>query len=70
MCVCSVVPLCASALLYALQADIARWRRDDLPLDIWGLDMDWRIWAHGEEGKGYFVNTKLFPDMRGVHSGP
>ena len=26
----------------AAEADIARWRSDDLPLDIWGLDMDWR----------------------------
>jgi hypothetical protein len=25
----------------AAEADIARWRSDDLPIDIWGLDMDW-----------------------------
>ena len=49
------------------EADIERWRKDDLPIDIWGLDMDWRIWAHGEEGKGYFINTKLFPDMAGFY---
>ena len=33
-----------------------------------GLDMDWRIWANGEEGKGYFINKKLFPDMAGFYS--
>lgn len=49
------------------EADIARWRADDLPIDIWGLDMDWRIWANGEEGKGYFINTELFPDMAGFY---
>ena len=37
----------------AAEADILRWRKDDLPLDIWGLDMDWRVWANGMEGKGY-----------------
>ena len=52
----------------AAEADILRWRADDLPIDIWGLDMDWRIWANGEEGKGYFINTKLFPDMAGFYS--
>ena len=52
----------------AAMADIERWRKDDLPIDIWGLDMDWRIWAGGEEGKGYFINEKLFPDMRGFYS--
>jgi len=45
------------------ESDIARWRDDDLPIDIWGLDMDWRIWAGGMEGKEYKVNTKLFPNM-------
>ncbi len=47
----------------AAESDIRRWRADDLPIDIWGLDMDWRIWANGMEGKGYFVNTKLFPNI-------
>ncbi len=52
----------------AAEADIARWRSDDLPIDIWGLDMDWRIWANGEEGKGYFINKELFPDMSGFYA--
>ena len=45
------------------ESDILRWRADDLPIDIWGLDMDWRIWRNGMEGKGYFVNTTLFPNI-------
>jgi hypothetical protein len=44
-------------------ADIARWKSEDLPLDIWGLDMNWRITAGGMEGKEYKINTKLFPNM-------
>eukprot|EP00040_Diaphanoeca_grandis_P012991 m.65720 g.65720 ORF g.65720 m.65720 type:complete len:903 (-) comp23596_c0_seq1:497-3205(-) len=51
----------------AAEDDIAHWRRDDLPIDIWGLDMDWRIWKGGEEGKGYFINTTLFPNMSGFY---
>eukprot|EP00935_MAST-01C_sp_MAST-1C-sp1_P000816 g816.t1 len=45
-------------------SDIARWKSDDLPLDIWGLDMNWRVTAGGMEGKEYKVNTALFPNMR------
>lgn len=52
----------------AAEADIARWRHDDLPIDIWGLDMDWRVIAAGMEGKEYKVNTADFPDMRGFYS--
>ena len=52
----------------AAEADIERWRQDDLPIDIWGLDMDWRVWKNGEEGKGYFINKALFPDMAGFYS--
>jgi hypothetical protein len=44
-------------------ADIARWKSEDLPLDIWGLDMNWRITAGGMEGKEYKINTALFPNM-------
>jgi hypothetical protein len=44
-------------------ADITHWKRDDLPLDIWGLDMNWRITKGGMEGKEYAVNTALFPNM-------
>lgn len=52
----------------AAEADIARWRRDELPIDIWGLDMDWRVIANGMEGKEYKVNTEDFPDMRSFYS--
>lgn len=47
------------------ETDIKRWRSDDLPLDIWGLDMNWRVTANGEEGKCYCINTDLFPNMTG-----
>ena len=52
----------------AAEADIARWRADDLPIDIWGLDMDWRIWENGMEGKEYKINAELFPDMRAFYA--
>ena len=32
------------------------------------LDMDWRNWKNGEEGKAYSINTDLFPDMKGFYS--
>jgi hypothetical protein len=49
----------------AVESDMERWTTERLPIDIWGLDMDWRVIAGGEEGKCYCVNKELFPDMEG-----
>ncbi|HEX2951881.1 MAG TPA: TIM-barrel domain-containing protein, partial [Armatimonadota bacterium] len=40
-------------------ADIAHYRNDDFPLDVFVVDTDWRVGGSG----GYDVNTTLFPDM-------
>ncbi|CAK0793240.1 unnamed protein product [Prorocentrum cordatum] len=43
--------------------DIEQWDTDDLPLDVWGLDMNWR---HVSDGKDRFYdhpNTDLFSNF-------
>ena len=31
------------------KGEVERWRADDLPIDIWALDMNWRDTPHGHE---------------------
>lgn len=55
------------------KGEVARWRNDDLPIDIWALDMNWRDTPHGHEPscpdpvqceRHYNCpNVKLFPDF-------
>ena len=47
-------------------AMIARWRREDVPLDILVVDTEWKDTSkNGNDGNGtgYDVNTDLYPDM-------
>ena len=47
------------------KGEIERWGTDDLPLDVWGLDMNWRsMGPPGDAGHFYnYSNTELFPDF-------
>lgn len=44
-------------------ADIRRWRELALPLDVWGLDVDWRRRRSRAEERRYVVDTARFPNM-------
>ena len=54
-------------------ADVLRWESDHLPLDVWGLDMNWRNVTSGQDGptgatgnpeRHYnHPNTTLFPNF-------
>ncbi len=43
---------------------IDRYRAEEIPLDVFVVDTDWRVGA----SHGYSVNTDLFPDMEGFLS--
>eukprot|EP00039_Didymoeca_costata_P024413 m.10222 g.10222 ORF g.10222 m.10222 type:complete len:875 (-) comp4226_c0_seq1:67-2691(-) len=51
--------------------EVEQWRSDDLPIDIWGMDMNWRNSPKGhddhyEEGMDHYYTyprTDLFPDF-------
>ena len=50
-----------------------RWEKDQLPLDVWGLDMNWRNVTRGQDGPTGAIgnpersynhpNTTLFPNF-------
>lgn len=44
-------------------ADINRWEIDRLPLDVWGLDMNWRNTTHDQDRYYNHPNTTLFPNF-------
>lgn len=63
-----LVPLYALGLWYSRYhpydeatalATIDRFRRAEIPLDVFTLDTDWRVGA----SSGYGINEKLFPDL-------
>ena len=43
--------------------DIAHWTNNSLPLDIWGLDMNWRRTDNKEDRSYDYPNTDLFADF-------
>ena len=55
------------------KSDIARWNQGHLPLDIWGLDMNWRDtqsdsnddFALSPDFLYKYPNTTAFPDFAG-----
>jgi len=46
------------------QDDLAHWEAGQLPLDLWGLDMNWRNTSSGQERYYDHPNTALFPDWK------
>lgn len=59
------------------KGEVLRWSTDKLPLDVWGLDMNWRNADNGHmpDYKPYmdhyytYPNTDLFPDFLGNGTG-
>lgn len=45
------------------KADISRWQSGKLPLDVWGLDMNWRNTSDQQDRYYDHPNTALFPDF-------
>jgi hypothetical protein len=45
------------------KSEVKRWANDKVPLDIWGLDVNWRISDQWYMEQSYdYPNTKAFPD--------
>lgn len=45
------------------KANITRWATGKLPIDVWGLDMNWRLTDNNKDRFYNYPNTKLFPDF-------
>ncbi|EGD81222.1 hypothetical protein PTSG_11259 [Salpingoeca rosetta] len=45
------------------EGEVARWIEDKLPLDVWGLDMNWRNTTDNQDHYYNHPNTTLFPNF-------
>jgi len=45
------------------KADVNRWDAERIPLDVFGLDVDWRVWKPHVQEHTYQPNADLFPDL-------
>lgn len=43
-------------------ADVQRWKSDNLPIDVWALDMNWRYTDNNQDRSYDHPNTQLFPN--------
>jgi hypothetical protein len=58
-CNCS---LFSSASYENATAEVQRWKTDNLPLDVWALDMNWRLTDNKQDRSYDHPNTQLFPN--------
>ena len=45
------------------KGEVERWKTDQLPIDVWALDMNWRNTSNHQDWYYNHPNTNLFPDF-------
>ena len=51
------------------RADVEKWEMLRLPLDVWGLDMNWRNVSEQQDRYYDHPATQLLPSLAGVETG-